>query len=591
MNADLILPMLEKAGTWAGHTSLVMLPALALLVALGWWGRFPARVRLLLGALFLVRLLLPAVPSLASHPLGWLEHSRVLAVSQEPVRPDALARSLREETEGQVVSSIQPPVEGRDASSWPTAATILTGLWAAGVVSVVTWAGVSHVMLWRLVRLRSRAVDPQLEPMLDWAAHRLGVARRPALLEVPGLPTVALWGWVRPCILVPSQLAGNYTEDEIRGMFLHELAHVKRQDVLWGWVGLAVAALHWCNPLVWLMLRRLRADRELECDRVALAAMNGEQRVSYGMALLKTLENHLATVRLPATAGAALMPFGKRQPEIQKRILMIASPLPSPWWHRAALALVPLLALVTFTTAQADGEAPKEPAAKEDGAPREGGVKEGDKGNKEAARDGEGVPKGPRDGEGVKKSPRDGDGGKQGLRDGDGVKKAGVRDGDGVKKGPRDGEGGKQGARDGEGKKAGPRDGEMKKAGPKDGDQPRKEGDRDGKAGAAEGKKGAADGEAVRGKAAKKERIDLLVGIQADGSFTANGQDVTEEVLLAKLKQQAANGRDQVVKLQATPDTAYKHVTRALELCQQAQVVNVGFVSAMPGEEAGAGSR
>lgn len=563
MNADLILPMLEKAGTWAGHTSLVMLPALALLVALGWWGRFPARVRLLLGALFLVRLLLPAVPSLASHPLGWLERSRVLAVSQEPVRPDALARSLREETEGQVVSSIQPPVEGRDASHWPTAATILTGLWAAGVVSVVAWAGFSHVMLWRLVRLRSRAVGPELEPMLDWAARRLGVARRPALLEVPGLPTVALWGWVRPCILVPSQLAGNYTEDEIRGMFLHELAHVRRQDVLWGWVGLAVAALHWCNPLVWLMLQRLRADRELECDRVALEAMSGEQRVSYGMALLKTLENHLTTVRMPATAGAALMPFGKRQPEIQKRILMIASPLPAPWWHRAALALVPMLALVTFTTAQADGEAPKDPAAQADGAPREGGVKEGDKGNKQMVRDGEGV----------KKGPRDGDGGKQGVRDGEG-KKAAVRDGDGVKKGPRDGEG----------KKAGPRDGEVKKAGLKDGDQPRKEGDRDGKTGAAEG-------EAVRGKATRKDRIDLLVGIQADGSFTANGQDVTEEGLLAKLKQQAANGRDQVVKLQATPETAYKHVTRALELCQQAQVVNVGFASTRPGEDAGAGAK
>lgn len=560
MNADLIFPMMEKAGTWAGHTSLVMLPALALLVALGWWGRFPARVRLLLGALFLVRLLLPAVPSLASHPLGWLERSRVLAVSQEPAQQDVQARSATGETGGQVVSSIQPPVEGRDAGKWPTVATILTALWAVGVVGVVAWAGFSHVMLWRLVRLRGRAVDPELEPMLAWAGRRLGVARRPALLEVPGLPTVALWGWVRPCILVPSQLAGNYTEDEIRGMFLHELAHVKRQDVMWGWAGLAVAALHWCNPLVWLVLRRLRADRELECDRVALAAMSGEQRVSYGMALLKTLENHLTTVRMPATAGAALMPFGKRQPEIQKRILMIASPLPSPWWHRAALALVPLLALVTFTTAQADGEAPKEPAAKEDGAPREGGDKDGDKGNKEAVRDGDGV----------KKGPRDGDGGKEGLRDGEG-KKAAVRDGEGAKKGPRDGE--------------------VKKAGPKDGDQPRKEGDRDGKTGAAEGKKGAADGEAVRGKSAKKDRIDLLVGIQADGSFTANGQDVTEEALLAKLKQQAANGRDQVVKLQATPDTAYKHVTRALELCQQAQVVNVGFVQSRADGRDGDGSR
>lgn len=563
MNAHLILPTLEKVAAWAGHTSLVMVPALALLVALGWWGRFPVRVRLLLGALFLVRLLLPAVPTLASHPLGWLERSQVLSVSHEPMRQESPGQFVKAGAESEIVSSMQQPGERGAASTWPAATTILTGLWAVGVLGVAGWAAASHVMLWRMVRQRGRAAGSELEPMLAWAAHRLGVVRRPALLEVPGLPTVALWGWVQPCILVPSKLAGNYTEDEIRGMFLHELAHVRRQDVLWGWVGLAVAALHWCNPLVWLMLRRLRADRELECDRVALEAMSGEQRVSYGMALLKTLENHLTTVRMPATAGAALMPFGKRQPEIQKRILMIASPLPAPWWHRVALALVPMLALVTFTTAQADGEAPKDPAAQADGAPREGGVKEGDKGNKQMVRDGEGV----------KKGPRDGDGGKQGVRDGEG-KKAAVRDGDGVKKGPRDGEG----------KKAGPRDGEVKKTGLKDGDQPRKEGDRDGKAGAAEG-------EAVRGKVTKKDRIDLLVGIQADGSFTANGQDVTEEGLLAKLKQQAANGRDQVVKLQATPETAYKHVTRALELCQQAQVVNVGFASTRPGEDAGAGAR
>ncbi|WP_156345808.1 hypothetical protein, partial [Verrucomicrobium spinosum] len=157
MNADLMLPLLEKVAAWAGHTSLVMVPALALLVALGWWGRFPVRVRLLLGALFLVRLLLPAVPTLASHPLGWLEGSQVLSVSHEPVRQESLGQFVKAGAEREIVSSIQQPGERSAASTWPNAATILTGLWAVGVLAVAGWAAASHAMLWRMVRQRGRA--------------------------------------------------------------------------------------------------------------------------------------------------------------------------------------------------------------------------------------------------------------------------------------------------------------------------------------------------------------------------------------------------------------------------------------------------
>ena len=110
-----------------------------------------------------------------------------------------------------------------------------------------------------------------------------------SVLQVTGLPTMALWGWLTPRVLVPHDVTERYSQAEMRGMLLHELAHLRRRDGLWIWLGLAVCALHWFNPLAWLCLRRYLADRELECDRTALDHLSEPDRLTYGHALLKQL--------------------------------------------------------------------------------------------------------------------------------------------------------------------------------------------------------------------------------------------------------------------------------------------------------------
>jgi biopolymer transport protein ExbD len=60
---------------------------------------------------------------------------------------------------------------------------------------------------------------------------------------------------------------------------------------------------------------------------------------------------------------------------------------------------------------------------------------------------------------------------------------------------------------------------------------------------------------------------------------------------LEKLKVQAANGMDQVVILQASDTTEYKHIMKALELCSQAKVTNVAFNTGKAGDGDRKGSR
>src|SRR5437660_336918 len=65
----------------------------------------------------------------------------------------------------------------------------------------------------------------------------------------------------------------------LEAVIAHELAHIRRWDL---WINLAqlvVEILLFYHPAVWWLSRRLRVERELCCDELAVAAT--EQRLVY----------------------------------------------------------------------------------------------------------------------------------------------------------------------------------------------------------------------------------------------------------------------------------------------------------------------
>ncbi len=149
-----------------------------------------------------------------------------------------------------------------------------------------------------------------------------------------------LTGLIEPAILIPATLL-QADPPEFATVIAHELAHLRRRDLLVNLV-LRVASLpiafHPCTPL---LHARIRHTRELLTDRLAASALCSP--TAYAQSLL-TLSHHLiATATPPLAAGLfeRRFPFqGHSKPALEERIMKLIAPpaAPSRFPVRAARA-------------------------------------------------------------------------------------------------------------------------------------------------------------------------------------------------------------------------------------------------------------
>jgi len=164
-------------------------------------------------------------------------------------------------------------------ASGPSLAGLLTPrflLWIDGfwLVGVVVLSCRSLGGWWLIRRLRTTAVieaPAAAAAGFRRIANALGV-RRPVLLRVSsaiaGPVTV---GALRAMVLLPLSAVTLLGPEELEVVLAHELAHVRRADFLWNLVQTLVETLFFFHPAVWWLGGRIRHERELCCDDLALA--------------------------------------------------------------------------------------------------------------------------------------------------------------------------------------------------------------------------------------------------------------------------------------------------------------------------------
>ncbi len=208
----------------------------------------------------------------------------------------------------------------------------------------------SHV-LFALGLRACRVLDDQ--PLIDLVLREcdsLFVGRRPALREVPSLAAPAVFGLFRQTICFPPGLAETLSEQELRWVIRHELAHICRRDIPVVIIASIAGAFHWFNPIVWVIISRLRAAMEAAADRLALQSLSQNEVSAYGELLLRFAQDSFAAKKSP-TLGLISFASGKH---LKQRVeLLMRDSKPNGLSTKCLSAgLVGAMALVGLTDAR-----------------------------------------------------------------------------------------------------------------------------------------------------------------------------------------------------------------------------------------------
>lgn len=75
---------------------------------------------------------------------------------------------------------------------------------------------------------------------------------------------------------------------------------------------------------------------------------------------------------------------------------------------------------------------------------------------------------------------------------------------------------------------------------------------------------------------------EIIINIKTQGEIIVNGQELSEDELLVKLKNIVAVYKDQAVILRGDEVADYKFVVSVLNICQKAGIWNIAFATRRP---------
>jgi len=159
----------------------------------------------------------------------------------------------------------------------------LVGCWLVGVALFSLRSAGGFFLLERKRRLHSTVVEDRVLEICYTLQDRLGINHAIQYMEGAWLQTPAVIGWFRPIVFLPVSALTGLSEDQLRSVIAHELAHIKRLDAFVNVFQVCAETLLFYHPAVWWLNKRIRAEREHCCDEIAVTMCGNA--VEYARAL------------------------------------------------------------------------------------------------------------------------------------------------------------------------------------------------------------------------------------------------------------------------------------------------------------------
>ncbi|RCS48308.1 DUF3738 domain-containing protein [Bremerella cremea] len=178
-------------------------------------------------------------------------------------------------------------------------------LWLAGVALLTLRLGVNWVAV---QRLRGQGLPIAEGRWLDPLArlrHRLQVHAEVSLVHTATIAVPMVLGWLRPVILVPTEMVAGLTPGQLEAILAHELAHIRRYDYAVNLLQNLAETVLFFHPAVWWASAQIRKERECCCDAMAAQLCHGPLPYSQALLAVETFRSN-TPLAVAANGGSLL---------------------------------------------------------------------------------------------------------------------------------------------------------------------------------------------------------------------------------------------------------------------------------------------
>lgn len=193
-------------------------------------------------------------------------------------------------------------------------------IWLIGIVIMLIYTIYINTVFAIKLKHYKKSKNIRITSALKSCKKIMHIKRNITILTTNKLRTPALYGFLKVNILISEAYMENLSDDEIKYIFLHELSHYKRKDILLNWIIVLLQIVYFFNPIIWYAFYKMHEDCEISCDAAALKYIKKEQYEDYGSTILKLLRLFSESNFIPVTAG-----ISKNKSRYKRRIIMISN--------------------------------------------------------------------------------------------------------------------------------------------------------------------------------------------------------------------------------------------------------------------------
>lgn len=239
-----------------------------------------------------------------------------------------------------------PAADGGEPRARLVILSMSLAAWAPRIAGVyLLGVGIMFLRLgtavWGGRRLRQAAVavqDAAVLAMVQRQVRRIGGLRVPFVAWCERITVPVVTGLLRPAILLPVSLATGMPAAQWEVLLAHELAHIRRFDLLANFLQRVVEAALFFHPGAWYVSWSMARERENACDDLVLAG--GWPPITYAETLLRMAELGRHGPRDWKTSPEFLAATGDSPSQFKRRLLRVLGYEPATSVYPSAGGLV-----------------------------------------------------------------------------------------------------------------------------------------------------------------------------------------------------------------------------------------------------------